>query len=277
MKRIITLLGLLLCTFALSAQEYSYERDIHYRSEISTDPAVSLSSDAYVQEICTLDVAYMPGGEDRPVIVWFHGGGLTGGRKEVPEALCTRGYIVIGVGYRLAPKVSVAEIVDDAAAAVAWVFKNAARFGGSTSKIYLSGHSAGGYLIDMIGLDKSWLERYGVDADDVAALVPYSGQVVTHYTERAAQGIGPLDPIIDSLAPLSHMRADCPPMLVISGDRETELYGRYEETAYFVRMMKLHGHKDITFYELDGFDHGSMVAPGHLLMLRYIASRERAR
>lgn len=63
-------------------------------------------------------------------------------------------------------------------------------------------------------------------------------------------------------------------VLVISGDREMELYGRYEETAYFVRMMKLHGHKDITFYELDGFEHGDMVAPGHLVFLKYLRSRE---
>ncbi|MBQ4189733.1 MAG: DUF2023 family protein, partial [Bacteroidales bacterium] len=114
------------------------------------------------------------------------------------------------------------------------------------------------------------------DADRIAALVPYSGQVVTHYTERGDHGISPLIPIIDNLAPLYHMRPDCPPMLVISGDREMELYGRYEETAYFVRMMKLHGHKDITFYELDGFEHGDMVAPGHLVFLKWLRERERA-
>ena len=129
--------------------------------------------------------------------------------------------------------------------------------------------------MDLVGLDKSYLAEYGIDADKIAALVPYSGQVVTHYTERGDRGIPPLQPIIDSLAPLYHMRPDCPPMLVISGDREMELYGRYEETAYFVRMMKLHGHPDITFYELDGFEHGDMVAPGHLVFLKYLRNRER--
>lgn len=53
-----------------------------------------------------------------------------------------------------------------------------------------------------------------------------------------------------------------------------ELYGRYEETAYFVRMMKLNGHKDIVFRRLDGFGHGDMVRPGHLLLLEIYPHEE---
>lgn len=53
-----------------------------------------------------------------------------------------------------------------------------------------------------------------------------------------------------------------------------ELYGRYEETAYFVRMLRLNGHKDVTFFELDGFDHGDMAEPGHLILLKYIRNRK---
>ena len=37
-------------------------------------------------------------------------------------------------------------------------------------------------------------------------------------------------------APLSFVRSDCPPILIVSGDRNLELYGRYEETAYFWRL-----------------------------------------
>ena len=59
----------------------------------------------------------------------------------------------------------------------------------------------------------------------------FSGQVITHFETRRAQGIQPLQPTIDSTAPLFHVRRDCPPMLILSGDREKELYGRYEETA----------------------------------------------
>jgi acetyl esterase/lipase len=66
--------------------------------------------------------------------------------------------------------------VDDAAAAAAWVMKNIERYGGDPNKIYLAGHSAGGYLVSMIGLDKRRLAKYDVDVDKFAALIPFSGR-----------------------------------------------------------------------------------------------------
>ena len=59
-------------------------------------------------------------------------------------------------------------------------------------------------------------------------------------------------------------------MLLITGDRELELMGRYEENAYFYRMAKLVGHNDVALYELQGFDHSRMPEPGFPLLLRFI-------
>ena len=126
----------------------------------------------------------------------------------------------------------------------------------------------------MIGLDRRYLRRYGVEADSLAAIVPYSGQAITHFTHRSMQGLGPLQPTVDSLAPLYHVRSDAPPMLILSGDREEELYGRYEETAYFRRMLLLTGHPDVEFHELEGFDHNDMCAPGHAILMKYIHRRQ---
>ena len=58
--------------------------------------------------------------------------------------------------------------------------------------------------------------------------------------------------------------------MLITGDRELELYGRYEENAYLARMMKLVGHKNTQLLELDGFDHGSMAAPAFFILNSYI-------
>ena len=66
--------------------------------------------------------------------------------------------------------------IQDAAKAVAWTMKNIARYGWSRSRVFVSGHSAGGYLTLMLGLDRSWLAAEGVRADDLAGLVPFSGQ-----------------------------------------------------------------------------------------------------
>lgn len=57
-----------------------------------------------------------------------------------------KGFAVIGVGDRLSPKVTAPAYIEDAAAAVAWVFKNIEKYGGNNDLIFVSGHSAGGYL-----------------------------------------------------------------------------------------------------------------------------------
>ena len=126
--------------------------------------------------------------------------------------------VVVGVEYRLSPHVKTMEIVDDAAAAVAWVFDNIGKYGGDTSSIYIAGHSAGGYLVDMVGLDKKLLARYGKDADKLAGIIPFSGQVITHFETRNQRGLKPLQPTIDETAPLYHVRNDCAPILILSGD-----------------------------------------------------------
>lgn len=262
MKRVFVFFVLVCLTLSLRAQSYDRADGIIYRDGEAT---------------CNLDVACpAEKGDSLPVVVWFHGGGLTKGHKSVPKDLLTGDKIVVGVEYRLYPNVSVAQIIDDAAMAVSWVFAHIEEYGGSTQKIVLSGHSAGGYLVTMLAMDKKYLAAYGVDADDVAAVVPYSGQMITHFTERASKGIDALTPVIDDLAPIAHLRADAPPMVIITGDREMELYGRYEENAYFVRMLKLHGHKDVTLYELQGFGH-SMTKPGHCILNKFMRSVERKR
>ena len=259
-KIFISLLCLISAALNCRAQSYATEADISYTA----------LEDPYAIERCKLDVYYSPEFNEKPVVVWFHGGGLTGGEKFIPEELKNDSIVVVAVNYRLLPQASIDETIDDAAAAVAWTYNNISDYGGSPQKIFLAGHSAGGYLLSMIGLDKKWLEKYGVDADTIAALVPYSGQVLTHYAIREQNGISPLQPVIDEYAPLSHARKDCPPYIIISGDRNDELFGRYEENAYMWRLMKLLGHPDTYIYELDGFDHGAMAAPAHHILKSHI-------
>ena len=62
-------------------------------------------------------------------------------------------------------------------------------------------------------------------------------------------------------------------MLLLSGDRELEMLGRYEENAYFWRMMQVVGHPDVRLLEFDGFDHGNMPQAGHCVAVRYIRER----
>lgn len=224
-------------------------------------------SDNYIKERCVLDIYYPINTKNFPVVVWFHGGGLTGGEKEIPQSLKEKGFAVVGVNYRLSPKVKAPAYIEDAAAAVAWVFKNINNYGGDTTLIFVSGYSAGGYLTTMIGLDKKWLAVHGVDANNIAGLVSLSGQAITHFTIREERGIPGTQPIIDEFAPLYHVRKEAPPLILITGDSELELLGRYEENAYLMRMMKISGHTKTKLYKLDGYDHG-ITGPGFPLLIK---------
>lgn len=260
MKKLLSTLMLCLMVTTLSAQSYKQVNDIGYTNK----------TDTYSKERLKLDIYYPEGKNDCPVVVWFHGGGLEGGNKEIPNKLKNKGIVVVGANYRLLPKVTVKETLDDAAEAVAWVFNNISQYGGDKKKIIVSGHSAGGYLSMMLCLNKAWLDVYGINADDVMMYVPFSGQAITHYNVRKMQGILPLQPTIDEYAPLYWVRKDCPPFVLICGDRELELYGRYDENQYLARMMKLVGHTETYLYELDGHGHGDMVEPSFHILLTHL-------
>jgi acetyl esterase/lipase len=245
-----------------SDAKYRTDKDIPYRSGDGLTDAM--------RERCRLDLYYPQNVKGYPTIVWFHGGGLTGGGKSIPTALMNKGVAVVAANYRLSPRAKAPEYVEDAASAVAWTFVNIEKYGGSRKRIFVSGHSAGGYLTSMIGLDKRWLKAHKIDADEIAGLVPFSGQAVTHSTIRRERGIDARRPVIDDLAPLYHVRKDAPPLLLITGDRDKEMLGRYEENAYFWRMMKEVGHPDVRLRELQGYDHGGMAGPAYPLLLRFV-------
>lgn len=173
---------------------------------------------------------------------------------------------VVSVNYRLSPKVSAPKYIEDAAAAVAWFFKNINTFGGDNSLIFISGHSAGKYLASMISLDKKWLLADRIDANKIAGIIPLSGQAITHFEIRKEREIPDTQPVIDELAPLFHVRADAPSLLLITRDGELEMLGRYEENAYLMRLMKIVGHKNTKLYELDRFGHNMTELPFPLLL-----------
>lgn len=264
MQRLSLLTIAIICTLSSAMAQYKTVRDIIYRAD-----------DEYSAAQCRLDIASPADSTKRHVTMWFHGGGLTGGGKHLPNELMRNNAVVVGVGYRLSPKVSVTQIIDDAACAVAWVRQNIEQYGGDSSKIYIAGHSAGGFLVSIVGLDKSRLARYNIDANILRGIIPFSGQMITHFEERRSRGIANLQPVVDSIAPLYFVRGDAPPILLITGDREMEMLGRYEENAYMWRMLRLAGHKHVKLYELDGYGH-SMCEPAYPLLHNFIKEVESA-
>jgi acetyl esterase/lipase len=242
---------------------YELKKNVSYLDENG-------SIDSCRKQRCKLDLYYPRAEKAFPTVVWFHGGGLRSGEKSIPNQLRKQGIAVVAPNYRLFPKAKCPDYIEDAAAAVAWAFRNIGKFGGDPGLIFVSGHSAGGYLTSMVGLDKAYLAKHGIDADRLLGLIPFSGHTITHFTPREERGISKKQVVVDKFAPIFHLRKEAPPILIITGDRELEMLGRHEENAYFWRMLKVVGHPNAEILELSGFDHGSMASPAFRHLLQFV-------
>ena len=126
------------------------------------------------REMLDMYAADRPAG---PVLLYIHGGYWRSGSKEdncnfVPT-FTKRGGTVVLVEYDLCPQVTVSDIVRQTRASIAWVYKNIARYGGDPSKLFVSGHSAGGHLTAM-ALAHDWTKE-GLPADVIQGAVATSG------------------------------------------------------------------------------------------------------
>ena len=234
----------------------------------------------YEKERCKLDL-YLPVGKKAfPTLVWFHGGGLTGGLKDdsfttnIVRSLVQSGMAVAAVNYRLSPKAKYPAYIEDAAAAFAWVRTNIAAHGGNPNRVFIGGHSAGGYLTFMVGLDERYLRPYGLDSSAIAGLIPLSGQTLTHYTIREERG-KKSTLMADDAAPVYHARKDTPPMLVLYAERDMAM--RIEENQLLVAALKSAGNTRVTARLIADRDHGSIASnipqpgdPVHAAIVEFI-------
>lgn len=274
MKRFATLVvSLFALVLAGRAADVAVVTNVAYKS------GDSLSD--YERERCVLDL-YLPTNAAFPTLVWFHGGGLTGGNKngcdKLGKMLANEGVALAAANYRLSPKAKFPAYVEDAAAAVAWTRAHIGEHGGDVKKLFVGGHSAGGYLTSMLTMNPAYLKKEGLDPNDLAGVLPFSGQMVTHFTVRAERGISTNSVTADDAAPIFYSRKDIPPMLVIMGDHDWP--ARVEENQYFVAFQqRVIGNKRIRFLQIADRDHGSIVGkmtkpndPAHDAMLKFILS-----
>ena len=123
------------------------------------------SAEARASQPCTLDVSYGPGKgetldifpapeEHAPVVVFIHGGYWRSLDKSdhsfIARALTSEGACVVVPNYDLCPAVTITGIVMQTVSALAWTYRNVARFGGDLKRITVIGHSAGGHLATML-------------------------------------------------------------------------------------------------------------------------------
>ena len=231
-SRTLALLGALFFLHAglgQAGEAIQIQKDIPYLSGEE-------SNDASVQEKCKFDL-YLPEkpASGFPLLVWFHGGGLTRGcRNPCPtaEIFAKRGIAVASADYRLNPQVKYPVYLQDAAMAVACAIREAVKKGANPKAIFVSGHSAGAYLTMMLAMDPHYLRDAGLPD---AGFIAVSAQMVTHFTVRAERGIPEEKIIVDEAAPLFHARKDAPPLLLLVGGQD--LPPRLPENQLFATVM----------------------------------------
>ncbi len=117
--------------------------------------------------------------EGWPMVVFFYGGSWKHGERAhyrfVGEALAARGIVAVIPDYRLYPEVRYPEFLKDNAAATAWSIREAARFGADPKRVFVMGHSAGGYNAAMVALDARWLGAESIAPTQLAGWIGLAG------------------------------------------------------------------------------------------------------
>ena len=121
----------------------------------------------------------LPPANGYPVVVFFYGGTWTSGARAdyrfVGEALAARGIVSVIADYRLYPQVRYPDFLTDCASAVAWAQREAKRFDGDPTRLYIMGHSSGAYNAAMLALDPRWLKAAGLAPSALAGWIGLAG------------------------------------------------------------------------------------------------------
>jgi acetyl esterase/lipase len=193
---------------------------------------------------------YLPRNRTTPVptLVFFHGGGWVAGQKE-QEILhllpyLSLGWGVVNVEYRMASNSPAPAAVEDCRCALRWVEARAKVFNFDTSRIVLSGGSAGGHLALITGIlpANSIFDRQCPTNDSVrwnsgteprikvAAIVNWfgitdveellDGSNAKHYAIEWFGSMNNRNELAKELSPLSYVRPGLPPIITIHGDKD---------------------------------------------------------
>ena len=169
-----------------------------------------------------LDVYRPPGAGRAPVVVFFYGGSWRDGQRAdyrfVGDALAARGMVAVIADYRLYPEAGYPAFLRDAAMAVAWTQRHIDAHGGDPARVFVAGHSAGGYIAAMLALDGRWLGGAGSSPATLAGWIglagPYDFLPIVARDVRPVFGYPHTPP--DS-QPIHHVSAQAPPGLLLPG------------------------------------------------------------
>lgn len=206
-----------------------------------------LSSRAYASERVVRDLRYGPGpketldlflprGPVRGSFLFLHGGYWRSLDKEVhglvAPPLTAQGIAVAVANYDLCPQVTIADIVEETARAVAWLVREGPNHGAPAGPLVVAGHSAGGQLAAMM-LVRDWV-RDGFAISPVTGAVSLSGlhdlRPLVHFSGNVDLRLDPAEAA--RLSPVLHAPTGDAPIVIAVGGRETGEFLRQAELLW---------------------------------------------
>jgi triacylglycerol lipase len=201
----------------------------------------------------------------RPVLVFVHGGGFTGGNKHTPGSpyydnvpvwAARNGLVGVNITYRLAPQGVWPAGAEDVGAGLRWVVENIARFGGDPSMIVLFGHSAGA---THSGTYAAMPQFHGPNGIGIAGLILTSGiydMTTFPLTDNYRSYIGNDASLYPERSPINGLRTlAIPSLLVIAELDPPPFIAQYEDLV--AAMAKAPGGNPRTLF-LDKHSHLSL-------------------
>ncbi len=170
---------------------------------------------------------------DAPVHVFLHGGAWRRGFAK-DYAYAAENFVAAGAHYLVADFNNVIETGGDLMAmakqcrdALAWTFRNAARFGGDANRIYLSAHSSGAHLGGVV-MVTDWEQDYGLPKDVIKGAVLVSGMYDLKPVRLSARSsyVTFTDDVENALSSQRHLDKLDAPLVVAHGTLETPEFQR---------------------------------------------------
>ncbi len=200
--------------------------------------------------------------QNAPVHVFIHGGawrsGLAKDSAYQAETFVRAGahYIALDFNNVTETKGDLAPMADQVRRALAWIYKNAASFGGDANRIYLSGHSSGGHLAGVV-LTTDWQTDFGLPKDVIKGGVCVSGMFDIKPARLSARSsyIKFTDEVEHALSSQRHLRHLNSPVIVAYGTLETPEFQR--QSRDFAEAVKSAG-KPVELLVGEGYNHFEM-------------------
>jgi arylformamidase len=189
-------------------------------------------------------VAYGPAGIERldiyrtrqataPVFVFIHGGAWRSGRSKdfatPAEMLLAAGahYAVPDFAWVQDVGGSLIVLADQVRRAVAWVYRNAAHFGGDANRLYLAGQSSGGHLA-AVALTTDWPREFDLPVDIIKGGMCISGMYDLMPVRLSARSnyVKFDDATVAALSPMRHLNRLQALLVVAYGTCETPEFQR---------------------------------------------------